>query len=482
MLSKRHAFVWIAICLIVAAPMAALDSTDLLYRPVFKAKRNFTQMKTQRIIRVLTTHNMTNFFVDKGQPRGFEYELLAEYEKFLNQDIKRRELQIELVVIPLAFKDLLPSLLEGFGDIVAAGLTITPARAAQVAFSDPYLQDVSEVVVTSAEVTGLERLTDLAGRRVLLQAGSSFDHHVQDLNRRFAAQGLDPFQVTYLPQPLVSENALEMVHAGIAEMTVTDRHVAELWAGVLSNLRVQPHLKLHSGGQLAWAVRPDNPQLLAHVNAFLAHHKKGTLLGNIFFKRYFQNTKWILNPTSEREQSRIRTLRRTFETYSAKYGFDWLLMGAQGFQESRLDQSLRSRAGAVGIMQLLPSTARDMGFDDITSADNNIHAGIKYMDFIRRHYFNEPEIASAAKVDFSLAAYNAGPNRVRRWRKQAAQEGFDPNRWFNHVEWVALQEIGSETVRYVANINKYYLAYRLMFNWQSLRDEARNAEEKKLGR
>lgn len=482
MLAKRYRTLGFAVCLGWCSLSLSLDSTDLLYRPVFKAKRSFAQMKAERIIRVLTTHNRTHFFVDKGQPRGFEYELLSEYEKFLNQGIDRKELKIAVVVIPLAFEDLLPSLLAGFGDIVAAGMTVTPARQAQVAFSDPYLKEVSEVFVTSQGVTDLKDLTDLAGRNVLLQSDSSFEHHVRTLNQQFSDQGLAPLQVTYLPQALVTENALEMVNAGIVDVTVADQHIADLWAGVLPHLRVHPHLELNRGGRLAWAVRPDNTELLASINTFMQKHKKGTLLGNIFFKRYFQNTQWIANPTDGQEQRKIRTLRQYFETYSAQYHFDWLLMAAQGYQESRLDQSVRSRAGAVGVMQLLPSTARDMGFLDISSAENNIHAGIKYMDFIRKNFFNEPAISPAAKVDFSLAGYNAGPSRVQRWRKKAVEEGFDGNQWFRHVEWVALQEIGRETVDYVANINKYFLAYRLMFNWQSLRDEARGAEDMKAGR
>ena len=136
------------------------------------------------------------------------------------------------------------------------------------------------------------------------------------------------------------------------------------------------------------------------------------------------------------------------------------LVAAQGYQESGLDQSARSGAGAIGIMQLLRSTAEDpnVGIPDIELAESNVHAGVKYLDFLRNRYFDEPEIDAFNRALFSFAAYNAGPARVRGLRRKAAEAGLDPNRWFFNVEHVAGKVIGRETVNYVANINKYYIA------------------------
>jgi membrane-bound lytic murein transglycosylase MltF len=151
------------------------------------------------------------------------------------------------------------------------------------------------------------------------------------------------------------------------------------------------------------------------------------------------------------------------------------LIAAQGYQESQLDQSRRSQAGAIGIMQLLPATAADpkVGIADITEAEANVHAGVRYLNFLRTHYFDDPAIDRLNQTLLALAAYNAGPARTRGLREMAAAEGLDPNRWFNNVEVIAAREIGRETVQYVANIYKYYLTYRMAIEKLAARSEAR---------
>ena len=196
-------------------------------------------------------------------------------------------------------------------------------------------------------------------------------------------------------------------------------------------------------------------------------------MGNILFKRYFENTKWISNPAGGEGKSRLDQMADLFQKYGSQYSFDWLALAAQGYQESALDQSKRSSAGAVGVMQLLPSTASDknVGIREISKLDNNIHAGAKYLDFLRNRYFKDSSISAEAQVDFALAAYNAGPARVVELRTKAEDRGLDPNRWFGHVEHIAAEVIGRETVEYVANINKYYVAYKLMLERQTNRRE-----------
>jgi membrane-bound lytic murein transglycosylase MltF len=422
-------------------------------------KGDLGEILQQRYIRVLVTHSQTNFSIVGGVPRGFEYELLKEYEKSLSKRVKGR---FTMVFLPVSLDRLIPDLMEGKGDIAAAGLTITPERRKKVAFTDPYLANVKEIVVTRKSVTDVPMLDALAGRTVYVVRGSSYAQHLEDLDASFRRRGLSAIDVVEAPDYLEAEDLLELANAGIVALTVVDRHVAQLWSSVFPNLVLREDLEVSSGGQIAWAVRKENPKLLADLNEFVKSHRKGTLLGNIFFKRYFKNTQWIESPTEE-ERQRLSNLRHLFEKYSSQYGFDWLMMAALAYQESGLDQGVKSRAGAIGIMQIKPSTAADRNVNvaDIHVLENNIHAGIKYLAWLRKHYFNESEIESAAKVDFTLAAYNAGPARIARLRRRAAEAGYDPNLWFDNVESVALKEIGWETVRYVANINKYYFAFRL---------------------
>ncbi len=452
----------VVLCLLPSTAAAAQDGTpgpeiEALSPPL---AGDLAEILERRTIRVLVTHNRTNFFVTRGgQPRGFEYELLQEYERALQKRVKGR---FQMLFFPVPFDQLLTYLEQGRGDIAAAGLTITPERQARVAFTDPYLTQVDEVVVTHQGVRGLESLDDLAGRRVHVVGASSYIPHLRAKSAELEGRGLAALEVVEAPSYLESEDLLELVHAGVVDVMVVDRHVAELWSSTLGNLVVRADLAVHSGGRIAWAVGKENAALLADLNTFVAQHRKGTLLGNVFFKRYFKNTAWIKSPSAA-EQRRLDEMRALFQKYGERYGFDWLTLAALSFQESKLDQSVKSRSGAVGVMQIKPSTAADhnVAIGNVHELENNIHAGTKYLDFLRRRYFNEPEISPGAKIDFVLAAYNAGPARVRSLRKQAAAAGYDPNQWFHNVERTALSAVGWEPVHYVANIHKYYYAFQL---------------------
>ena len=420
-------------------------------------------MKERGVVRALVTLNMTEFFLLKGQPHGFEYELLRGYEKFLNKDLPKGAGRTQVVFIPVNFEAAIEALRDGKGDLIAAGMTVTEEREDLVAFTKPYFSDVDEVVVAHKDVEDLETLDDLAGRSVTVLAGSSYAEHLRALNEELDDRDLSEIEVVEADPLLSGDDLLRMVNAGIFDLTVADGHIAALWAEVLTDIRVRDDLKVNSGGQIAWAVREDNPELRASLDAYLGKHKKGTLVGNVLFKRYFENSKFIDNPLAEKEIAKFERLSKIFKTYAEQYEFDWLASMAQGYQESGLDQSRRSEKGAVGIMQLLPSTAADpnVAIKNIEKVENNIHAGIKYMHFLREHYFSGPELTPENRLAFSLAAYNMGPTRLGKVRKRAESMGLDSNQWFGNVEMAALARVGREPVQYVSNIQEYYVAYRL---------------------
>ncbi|MBW2235361.1 MAG: transglycosylase SLT domain-containing protein, partial [Deltaproteobacteria bacterium] len=174
---------------------------------------------------------------------------------------------------------------------------------------------------------------------------------------------------------------------------------------------------------------------------------------------------WVRNNRSKRELEKLDEMVALFRKYGAQYDFDWMLVAAQAYQESGLDHSKRSAAGAVGVMQVLPSTAasHQVEIPDIENLESNIHAGVKYLHVLVEHYFNDPEIDLLNRSLFAFAGYNAGPNRIQRLRGVAAQRGLDPNRWFENVEVVVAEQVGSEPIRYVSNIYKYYVAYKLEY-------------------
>lgn len=442
----------------IAAEVPSFSST---YSEAFTG--DLREMKKRHVIRVLVAYSKTNFFLVKGEPRGFEYELLQQYGAFLNKRVSRRKFRTNLVFIPVPFEQLIPGLVEGKGDIAAAGLTVTPEREQRIAFTQPYLPRVEEVVVTRKAIKGIHRLDDLAGRSVFIIKGGSYRDHLVEWNRRLEKKGRPPMNIVEASEYLATEDLLELVNAGVMDITVADRHLAELWAHVLPALTVRTDLKIHSGGMIAWAVRKTNPELQNSLNVFIRRHKKGTLVGNILFQRYYQDRKWITNPLEKQERKRLERFMALFKKYGTRYGFEWLALAAQAYQESGLDHSRRSPRGAIGIMQILPSTAASpvVNVPDIHSVENNIHAGVKYLAHLRNTYFKSSDIAPEDQLNFAYAAYNMGPTKVQRMRRKAKKMGLDPNRWFYHVEQAALRFVGQEPVRYVANIHKYYIAYKL---------------------
>ena len=232
-----------------------------------------------------------------------------------------------------------------------------------------------------------------------------------------------------------------------------------------------------SGGLIAVAFRKDSPLLKNTVNEFIKQHREGTQEGNILRNRYIRDFDWTKNALAQDDYLRFSKLRPLFEKYGKQYNIEYLMIAAQAYQESRLDQNARSRAGAEGVMQIKPGTAADSNVNirDIHKVEANIHAGVKYLDFLRRRYFSAPEIDELNQILLAQAAYNIGPGRMIKLRNSARTQGYDPNIWFDNVELAAAKDIGREPVQYVANIYKYYLAYRMSSEQVMRRKTAREA-------
>jgi membrane-bound lytic murein transglycosylase MltF len=416
-------------------------------------------MRERRTVRALVVQDRTGFFIDRGRPRGFEVELLEAWEQRLNAGASRRELRVNVVYVPVPFDEVIPALVAGRGDIAAAGLGVTEARREQVAFTTPLIRDVDELFVAHRAAPPLRSLDDLAGRRVHVQRGTSFSAHLHALSAGLAARGLAPLEIVEVDPRLDVEDLIELVHAGVFHLTVADGHVAQLWAQVLDGIVVREDLPLRDGGEIAWAVRPGSPELLASLDAFAAESRRGSLLGNVLFRRYFQNTRWIVNPVDADGLASFDRYGPLLRRYADLHRFDWLKMAAVAYQESGLNHERVSSAGAVGVMQVLPTTAAYLGFANPRDLEQNVHAGITYMALLRERV---PEARTAdAHFDFCLAAYNMGRGRLRQMRREARERGLDPDVWFDNVELVTLERVGQEPVRYVANVNKYYVAYTL---------------------
>ncbi|HOC41533.1 MAG TPA: lytic transglycosylase F [Thermoanaerobaculales bacterium] len=431
-------------------------------------------MVERRIIRVLTVQNPILYFVDQGRELGITYEAIKAFEKQLNTRLGNKVVTVHVIAIPVARDELIPRLIAGQGDIAAAQLAITPERQQQVDFAKPFVTGVREVLVTGPASPPVENLEDLSGKQVYVRPSSSYAEHLRKLNAHFEAAGKPP--VTVLPAEEVLEDGdiLEMVNAGLVPATVVDEYTADLYTQVFPGLQKRSDIASQPVA-FAWAIRKGSPQLAAEINAFVATHQQGTLAGNVVLNKYLKTTKWVKDAQSDEDRQRFLSMVELFKKYGDQYGLDYLLMAAQAYQESGLDQSKRSPVGAIGVMQVMPSTASDkaVGIPDIEKLESNIHAGIKYNRWMIDNFYNEPGVTPLNRGLFAFASYNAGPARVAGLRKQAAAEGLDPNRWFNNVELIAAKRIGRETVTYVANIYKYYLAYQLMAQQREAREQAK---------
>jgi membrane-bound lytic murein transglycosylase MltF len=465
-----------------SAPAAPEEADDTLTIDIAKIQAPWTGdldgMIERRHIRVLTVHSKTIYFVDKGVLRGTAVEYARFFEEELNKKLtaekklKNKNLKVRLVFIPMQRDELLPALVAGRGDIAAASLTITPERLKRVDFTTAGMSNVSQVVVTGPESPAIASLDDLSGKTVFVRKSSSYFEKLVALNKRFAASRKPMARLKEAPETLEDEDLLEMLSAGLIPLIVVDKHVANFWKQVFPGITVHEDVAIDTDGEIAWAIRKNSPQLKARLDDFARRHKVGTSIGNQLLTRYLKDVKYVKSAASDEERKKLLALIDYFKKYGDQYDVDWLLMGAQAYQESQLNQNAKSAVGAIGIMQLMPATAEEMNVGDVTKVEANIHAGIKYMRYMMDQYYEKEPMTDLNKALFAFASYNAGPARVRKLRAEAAERGLDPNVWFHNVEYVAAERVGQETVTYVSNIYKYYIAYRLVMEAQAARKEA----------
>lgn len=433
-------------------------------------------MLERRLIRVLIVPSETMYFLEKGKPRGIVAEFRSAFETFINKRFpgQAKHLKTNVAVVPTRSDDLLPALLDGRGDIAASNLTITPQREGLVDFSDPVSNEVDEIAVTGPASPQIAGLGDLAGEEVLARPSSSYWEHLERLNQRFTSEGKDPIKLQPAPEELDDADLLDMVNAGLVEIVVVDDYKAELWAKVLPDIRLHPDVTVNSGGRYGWMMRRGSPLLQKAINAFIEGHKQGTTFGNTVIKRYLGSTEFVRRATSPAELGKFDRVVDLFRQYGEQYNLDPLLLMAQGYQESQLDHRARSPSGAVGIMQVMPSTSGEMKVGDVRKLEPNIHAGTKYIRLLIDRYFNDDSLDDLNKALFAFAAYNAGPNRILRLREVTRKRGLDPDTWFDNVELLVSEQVGPEPVTYVSNIFKYYVGFKLL---EQHREAQRQAKE-----
>jgi len=438
---------------------------------------DFDKLLERRMIRVYAPFSRSLFFSDKGRERGLAAELVRDWERYLNfkyaKQLGKRPLTI--YIAPATRDKLLPDLADGLADVAIGNLTVTDERLKLVDFvpGDEGRKTISEVAVTGPKSPELKTVDDLSGKRVHVRKASSYFESLEKLNERLRKDKKPPVTLITVSDSLEDEDLMEMLDAGLIELLVVDDWKARMWAQVLPKITVRDDLVLRADAKTGWAIRKDSPKLKAEIDDFFRNWamKQGVMAYRM--GQYMRKVKELKDPTASAEYQRFRATLGLFEKYGKKYGFDPLMLAAQGYQESQLNQQAKSHVGAVGIMQLMPETGEQMRVGDIHVAEANIHAGAKYMDKLMEDFFPDAHFSEGNRPLFAFASYNCGPGNVAKCRREAAKLGLDPDKWFNNVEIVVAKKIGTETTTYVRNIYKYYVAYRLTLDAQAERERAK---------
>jgi membrane-bound lytic murein transglycosylase MltF len=449
---------------------------EALFKPFLG---DFPQMVERRVIRAGVTYNRTHYFVDKGRERGLSFEALESFEKELNATLKRGNLEVHVVITPMSRDQLAPALVNGGIDMVVANVTVRPELEAIAAFSEPTRTDVNQVVVTGPGAPAIASVDDLSGQSVFVRKASPYFDSLTRLNAQLTARGKAPVVIDEAPAVLEDDDILEMTNAGLAPITVVDDYLATFWRQVFTQLTVHDTVTVRTGGHLAVAMRKDNPLLRDEVNKWLRRHGKGDLFRNVIEKRYLHSVAYAKNAAADAERRKFLAVIELFRKYGAQYDLDYLLIAAQGYQESTLDHSVRSPVGAIGVMQVMPATGKELAVGDIKLLEPNVHAGVKYMRQMMDRNFKDEPMDPMNRALMTFASYNAGPGRVRQLRRETRERGLDPNVWFGNVERIASERIGRETVTYVGSIFKYYVAYRLLADQAERRQAAKAAVPRK---
>ena len=434
---------------------------------------DFDRLLERRMIRVLVPYSRSLYYMDRGRERGLTAELVRDFEQYVNRKYRSGKRPVTVYLIPTTRDKLLSSLVDGLGDIAAGNLTATEERLRLVDFvGQTDRRAVKEVVVLGATAAPMTSIEELAGRTVHVRNASSYHESLEALNVRFRSEGKPEIKLVLVPDALEDEDMMEMANSGLIDVMVVDDWKAKMWAQVLPKVKVNTNLVLRDGGQIGWAIHHERPKLAQAIHDFDQNvaRKQGTY--DYRLKQAMLHIKKLQDPTKTSDWKRFEQTIALFRQYGDRYGFDPLMLAAQGYQESQLRQDARSHVGAIGVMQLMPDTGAEMRVGDVRVIEPNIHAGAKYMDMLMTKYFPDANFSEGNRPLFAFASYNAGAGNIARMRREAVKRGLDPDKWFNNVEIVVADKIGLETTTYVRNIYKYYVSYRMSVEAQKLRRQA----------
>ncbi len=430
---------------------------------------DFDVMLQRRAIKFYLPYSRSLYFIDKGRERGIAADVIREFERWVNRkyakQLGKRPITVFAVV---ATRDkLLADLQGGHADVAVGNVKVLDELLKEIDFAglDQNIT-TTEILVTGPASPAIASIDDLSGKTVHLREYSSQYLSLKALNERLRKEGKPEAKAVFVPNALEDEDLLEMLNAGLLQAVITDDWRARMWAQVLPKVTVREDVQLRPRTRMGWAIRKNSPKLAAELNEFHAYYAKQGGGIPALQRQYMNSIKALKNATATEDHKRYRELIEVFNKYGKQYNFEPMMLAAQGYQESTLNQDAKSPVGAIGVMQVMPATGAELKVGDIHKAEPNIHAGAKYMDQLMTRYFKDAKFDEQNRTLFAFASYNAGPGNIARMRRETEKRGLDPDQWFNNVEVVTAEKIGIETTTYVRNIFKYYVAYKLAMQVQ----------------
>jgi membrane-bound lytic murein transglycosylase MltF len=411
----------------------------------------------ERYIRVLTTKNAFDYYIYQGHAKGNQYEMVKKFIDFLNKKFlaKRNQTQIVFEMIPVDYEQLIPMLVAGKGDIIASGMTVTSEREKLIDFSIPY-RFVDEVILTRGKFSSLDWKK---GTFSIRESSSYYEALIQHPSKP---------KIDIVSEGLHTENIMELVSLGRYNYTIADSYLAKNAQKVFKDLVILKDRPFGKKLPIAWGIRKEDKELLNWINAFIPLIKKGTMIGNILDRKYFKDMGRIQSKDFNLKTSTLSKYDNLIKKYSKKFGFDWRLIAALCYQESRFRAGITNKWGAIGLFQIKQMTANEpyINIREITgvyNVENNIHAGVKYLSWIKKRYFDtRPDMRERDRIRMTIAAYNAGPGRLLQAIKRAKKMNLNSNKWFKNVELGMLSLGKKEPVLYMSEINKRYVSYTLL--------------------
>ncbi len=420
------------------------------------------EIKEAGVLRVITTYSPTRYFLYKGRTMGFEYEIFSRLAE--NLDVKLE------IIIAKNVDSVIPMLNRGEGDIIAVGYTITRNRKEEVNFTDPYIITHQSLVQKKPDnwrkmsVHNIKKqlvtdVIDLLHDTVSVRQNSSYYMRLKELSNELG----DTIYINVLPGEITDEETIELVSDGKIKYSVIDNNLAAIHKSHFPNIDVNTPISLSQ--RIAWAVRKNSPELLETINKGLKSIKKKPDY-NVIYNKYFNNRsqfrKRMRSEYYTGSTGKISKYDDLVKKYSRNLGWDWRLVKALIYQESMFDNHNKAWSGAEGLMQLMPSTAKELGVENIKDPEQNIKAGTRYLRRMYDYWEGIPD--SIQRIKFAMASYNSGYSHVKDAQSLAKKYNKDTLTWDDNVDFYILNL--SKPKYYNDNVVKYgYVRGREPYNY-----------------